>query len=234
MTRPELSAAASLRCAFFAVAVLAALALGQPAGATVVLTDEGGILQVDRYRVEGDWAHLELAGGGLLILPVANIERVVDDRAAAPGRLERSPAGFELRFRAGDSVPDTRYGQLIHATARRHGMSPALVAAMVQAESAFDPKAVSPKGARGLLQLMPATARRFGVAPERLFEPGPNLDAGVRYLAWLARRFPGDLARILAAYNAGEAQVERHGGVPPFAETRDYIRRIYRLLAPGR
>jgi soluble lytic murein transglycosylase-like protein len=101
---------------------------------------------------------------------------------------------------------------------------------MVKAESAFDPEAVSVKGARGLLQLMPATAMRFGVPPEALFEPRENLDAGVRYLKWLSERYPGDLPRILSAYNAGEGSVDRYGGVPPFRETRDYIRRIYSEL----
>ncbi len=230
MSRSPL-AAAGLRLVFVVFATLAALAAVRPAAAAVVLTDDGGVLQVDSYRVEGDWAHFSLAGGGMIVLPVARIERVVDDRAAEAGNVvSRLPAGIELSFRAGDPVPDTPYGEEIHDAARRHGVSPALVAAMVQAESAFDPKAVSPKGARGLLQLMPATARRFGVAAERLFEPGPNLDAGVRYLQWLKGRFPDDLARILAAYNAGEANVERYGGVPPFAETREYIRRISRLL----
>ncbi len=235
MNRPKPATAAVLRRTVVAFIALAIVAAGGPIEAAVVLTEDGGILQVDSYRVEEGWAHLSLSGGGLLILPVARIERVVDDRAAESDQLENQPpAGFELGIRSGDPVPDTPYGDLIYATAYRHGMSPTLVAAMVRAESAFDPEALSPKGARGLLQLMPATARRFGIASEQLFEPGPNLDAGVRYLAWLNQRFPGDLARILAAYNAGEAQVERYRGVPPFAETREYIQRIYRLLRSSR
>jgi soluble lytic murein transglycosylase-like protein len=98
---------------------------------------------------------------------------------------------------------------------------------MVRAESGFDPHAVSVKGARGLLQLMPATAARFGVAEDSLFEPITNLGAGARYLGWLAERFAGELPLILAAYNAGEGMVDRYGGVPPFRETQDYLRRIY-------
>ena len=105
-----------------------------------------------------------------------------------------------------------------------------LVAAMVRAESAFDPLAVSRKGASGLLQLMPSTAQRFGVELQEIFDPARNLDAGVRYIRWLSERFDGDLALILAGYNAGEATVERYEGVPPYAETQTYIRRIYSAL----
>jgi soluble lytic murein transglycosylase-like protein len=119
---------------------------------------------------------------------------------------------------------------LIFETARRHGVNPELVAALVRAESAFDPAALSHKGARGLMQLMPATARRFGVSPIESYDPGRNLEAGTRYLAWLLVRFDGDVVRALAAYNAGEGTVERYGGVPPYRETRTYIRRIYATL----
>jgi soluble lytic murein transglycosylase-like protein len=119
---------------------------------------------------------------------------------------------------------------MIHAAAERHGVNAGLVAALVRAESAFDPYAVSHKGARGLMQLMPATAKRFGVREHQIFEPDRNLEAGTRYLRWLLDRFDGDVVRALAAYNAGEGTVERYGGVPPFRETRDYIRRIYASL----
>ncbi|MEM8930352.1 MAG: lytic transglycosylase domain-containing protein, partial [Acidobacteriota bacterium] len=79
-------------------------------------------------------------------------------------------------------------------------------------------------------QLMPATAERFGVAPDETFDPAKNLDAGCRYLRWLADRFDDDLPRVLAAYNAGEGTVDRYGGVPPYRETRGYLRRIFRQL----
>ncbi|HSL84373.1 MAG TPA: lytic transglycosylase domain-containing protein, partial [Thermoanaerobaculia bacterium] len=127
-------------------------------------------------------------------------------------------------------VPAVPYGTEIFEAARRHGVAPELVAAVVRAESAFQARAVSVKGASGLMQLMPATARRFGVGADRIFDPQANVDAGVRYLAWLLERFENDLSLALAAYNAGEGTVDRYGGVPPFRETRGYIARIFTTL----
>jgi soluble lytic murein transglycosylase-like protein len=104
------------------------------------------------------------------------------------------------------------------------------VAALIRAESAGNPRAVSRKGARGLMQLMPATAQRFGVRKDKLFDPKHNLEAGIQYLSWLVEQFQGDLAKILAAYNAGEQAVWRYAGIPPYRETKTYVRRIYSLL----
>ncbi len=179
--------------------------------------------------MEGRRAVVELPGGGLLELSLSRVAQVVDDEISTEPEPP-PPAGFEHAFRDTDTVPETPFGELIFETARRHAVSPRLVAAMVRAESAFDPAAVSRKGAVGLLQLMPATARRFGLRSGERYRPAKNLDAGVRYLRWLLDRFEGELPLALAGYNAGEANVERYGGVPPFRETRDYIRRIYGFL----
>jgi soluble lytic murein transglycosylase-like protein len=101
---------------------------------------------------------------------------------------------------------------------------------VIGAESAYDARALSVKGARGLMQLMPATARRFGVTDERIHDPEVNVEAGTRYLAWLLDHFDGDLALALAAYNAGEGTVDRYQGVPPYRETRGYVQRIFHAL----
>lgn len=122
------------------------------------------------------------------------------------------------------------YGLLIDRVALAQGVEAALVAAMVQVESAFDATAVSPKGARGLMQVMPATAMRFGVAGDQLFDPAVNLEVGARYLRWLHERFAGDTERVLAAYNAGENAVDTYDGVPPYAETQQYVERIFTLM----
>jgi soluble lytic murein transglycosylase-like protein len=119
---------------------------------------------------------------------------------------------------------------LIHQAALTHSLSPALVEAVARVESGLNPRAVSPKGARGLLQLMPATARRFGVRTDRLFEPEHNLAAGAAYLAWLMERYDDNLDFALAAYNAGEGAVDDYGGIPPYRETQDYVRRVRAAL----
>ena len=113
----------------------------------------------------------------------------------------------------------------IDATARRHGLDPLLVRAVIQTESNFDPKAISPKGAVGLMQLMPATAQRYGV--ENRFDPAQNVEGGVRYLRDLIAMFEGDLTLALAAYNAGEGAVLKYGKrVPPYAESQQYVVKV--------
>jgi soluble lytic murein transglycosylase-like protein len=119
------------------------------------------------------------------------------------------------------------WDELIDSVATRHRVDPALVRAIVRVESNYNPMAVSSRGAKGLMQLIPATARRFGVS--NAFDPKANLDAGVRYLKYLMNMFNGDLRLSLAAYNAGENAVTGHNGVPPFPETRDYLRKISEL-----
>jgi soluble lytic murein transglycosylase-like protein len=116
------------------------------------------------------------------------------------------------------------YQLLIERTAERHQLDPLLLEALVEVESGRNAEAVSPKGARGLGQLMPATARRFEV--DDVHDPEDNLDGAARYLAWLIDRYGGDLTLALAAYNAGEGAVDRYVGVPPYPETRAYVRKV--------
>ena len=118
----------------------------------------------------------------------------------------------------------TAYAEEIATAIARHGVDEALVRAVIHAESAFNPNAVSHAGAQGLMQLIPATAARFGVADP--FTPAQNIAGGVEYLAWLTRRFDGDLTKIAAGYNAGEGAVDRYGGVPPYQETIRYVERV--------
>jgi soluble lytic murein transglycosylase-like protein len=120
----------------------------------------------------------------------------------------------------------TAYDDLITQNAERHGISPDLVRAVIQAESGFNRYAVSPKGAMGLMQLMPATARDLGVVDP--FHPAENIRAGVAYLAGLLTRFKQNVEYALAAYNAGPERVERYDGVPPYRETQAYVKKITR------
>ena len=116
------------------------------------------------------------------------------------------------------------YEAEIAAAARQYGVEEAVVRAIIHAESSFNPMALSHAGAQGLMQLMPATARRFGVTDS--YNAGQNIRGGVQYLAWLLKRFNGNLTLAAAGYNAGEGAVDRHGGVPPYQETQRYVARV--------
>jgi soluble lytic murein transglycosylase-like protein len=116
------------------------------------------------------------------------------------------------------------YRDEIAAAAREFGVEEAIVRAVIHAESAYNPMALSRAGAQGLMQLMPATARRFGVSNS--YDASQNIRGGVQYLAWLLRRFNGDLTLAAAGYNAGEGAVDRYKGVPPYSETQRYVQRV--------
>lgn len=116
------------------------------------------------------------------------------------------------------------FDQLIRQAAQQHGVSEGLIKAVMHTESGFNIKARSPVGAQGLMQLMPATARRFNVS--NAYDPQQNIFAGAKYLSWLLKRFNGDTRLAIAAYNAGEGNVDKYGGIPPFRETQDYVRRV--------
>lgn len=116
------------------------------------------------------------------------------------------------------------FDQLIRQAAQQHGISEGLIKAVMHTESGFNINARSPVGAQGLMQLMPATARRFKVS--NAYDPQQNILGGAKYLSWLLKRFNGNTQLAVAAYNAGEGNVDKYGGVPPFRETQDYVRRV--------
>jgi len=132
---------------------------------------------------------------------------------------------------AGISVRDAaKIDELVEQTASRFHVDPELIRAMVRVESGYDAKAVSSKGAMGLMQLIPATAQRFGVV--NAFDPKQNLEGGVNYMKYLMDLFGGDLNLSLAAYNAGEHSVQRSGGIPAIPETQNYVRKVTALYRP--
>lgn len=137
------------------------------------------------------------------------------------GRGHKGTSASALQWLAKQHDRRTKYDVYIERYAEQYDVDPTLIRAVIQVESNFDPKCVSVKGARGLMQLMPATAKRFGVTD--VHDPEQNIRGGVRYLAYLTELFNGDLRRVLAGYNAGEGAVMRYGGIPPYQETSNYV-----------
>jgi soluble lytic murein transglycosylase-like protein len=113
---------------------------------------------------------------------------------------------------------------IIFHAGEKAGVDPRFIHAVIQQESKYNPKAVSPVGAKGLMQMMPATAERFGLKDP--FDPTANVEAGTKYLKWLLKRFDGDVSLALAGYNAGEGSVDKYKGVPPYSETQNYVKKI--------
>lgn len=220
-----------------ALAAAIALVLAAPAPAALVVLEEGRHLKVTAFElVDGERIRLTLIGGGQLVLPIERIERIVDDEIdatepAAPPQLPAAPARPRVSVRKLTGKPHgapARWAALVEKTAVAHNLDPALVAAVIRVESNWEPRAVSRKGARGLMQLMPATARRLGVS--RSFDPAQNVRGGALYLSRLAERFgENEVEKVLAAYNAGEDAVETYKGVPPYRETREYVRKVMAL-----
>jgi len=151
--------------------------------------------------------------------------------SAAQGANGMAPPATATTAAAGTSTlpAGTPYAAEITAAATRNGVEPALLAALVKQESGFNPTAGSPAGAQGLTQLMPATAASLGVTDSH--DPAQALEGGAKYLRQQLDRFGGDVARALAAYNAGPGAVERFGGVPPYAETQNYVRNVQAFAA---
>jgi hypothetical protein len=191
----------ALGSALFAAAVLAPMGVGAE---LVELAEQDGTIHLTNTPTDPRYQRLGIAPSPL---PPASL-------AAAPAR----PAS------AGRPMIDAH----IRDAAERYGVPEQLVAALIRVESGFNPRAVSPKGARGLMQLMPATASQLGV--RNAFDPAENIDGGVRHLRGLIERYENDLPLALAAYNAGAGAVAQYGGIPPYAETQQYVTRILQIV----
>ena len=152
---------------------------------------------------------------------------VLSDRELnTPTKIYEVPGAPSYRTTTADARPASgpRFDDIVVAHAQRHALRPELVRAVIQVESGYNPMATSPKGAMGLMQLMPATARELGV--RNPYDPEDNIRGGTRYLRLLLDRYDGNEQLALAAYNAGSGAVDRYSGVPPYRETRDYVRKV--------
>ena len=200
------------------------VAAGRPARAELAYFSSGHSLSIEDHREEGDSLVLRLRAGGEIVCDRTLIVRFAPDEVPYPEPPDPAAAsGASQAPAVTDAVP---YGDIIDRVSAEHHVDARLVRAMISVESGYQERARSRKGAMGLMQLMPDTARRFNVTDP--YNPQANIEGGIRYLRTLLDRFPERLA--LAAYNAGEAAVERFRGIPPYAETRDYVTRVLRLV----
>jgi soluble lytic murein transglycosylase-like protein len=196
------------------------------AEAEIVLLTSGRTLQARSHRIDGDTIVLQLRNGGEVTCDRSLIEKIVEDEVPyeepqAVSRGDATPAPAPGQSLA----PAVPYADLITSLAQAQGIDPMLVSALIKVESNYHPRARSHKGAMGLMQLMPATARQYNL--RNPYDPRANVAAGVKHLKSLIDRWGVELA--LAAYNAGEEAVKRFNGVPPYRETRSYVSRILSL-----
>lgn len=216
----------------FPLALSVCLAAPAVNATDLVIFEDGRGVRVSGFTFADGVARLSLESGGELGVPVGSItaiERAIDAEDPKPVEdparaTEAAVLLDDLRAQEKWRQAAGRYADAIAAAADRNVLDRALLAAVVKVESNFNPYAVSPKGACGLLQLMPQTAKRFGV--KNVFDVTQNIEAGAQYLRWLLDRFEGRVDLALAGYNAGEGAVERHRGIPPFAETEWYVIKV--------
>ena len=195
--------------AFFLLATFVAMFAAPSARAEYVLLKSGQRLVVTGYQLVGDTYKFQIAGGSTEI-PASEVIAIEPEEVfhAAPR----------------NTLVDTPYASFIVAASKHHGVDADLIVSVITAESKFNPKAISRKNARGLMQLLPETAARLGV--KNIFDPEQNIEAGTRYLRELLDRYNNDLTLTLAAYNAGPQRVELYKSVPPYRETLSYVRRV--------
>ena len=214
------------------------LGFSVPASGEIVFLTSGRTMNIAAHRYDGEAVVLHLRSGGVMRMPKALVDRVGPDEVpwvepssiGSPGSI--SSPGSVQEVQQVPQVPQVPVLQvpahveaLIAKAAKAHDVDANLVRAVIKVESAYKPRARSHKGAMGLMQLMPATAREYGV--RNAYDPAENINAGVKHLKSLLDRF--DVRLAVAAYNAGAGAVQRYGGVPPYRETRDYVRKVLAL-----
>ena len=194
--------------------VLALAAFAAGARADYFVLRSGARLNVTAYQLVGERYRIQINGGSAEIA-------AADVIAIEPEEIFISAPRMPLI--------QAPYGDMIQSAAKKYSVDADLIFSVIAAESNFNPRAISRRGARGLMQLLPATGTRFGV--KDIFDPAQNIDAGTQYLRDLMARYQGDLVLTLAAYNAGPGAVERYGRVPPYNETISYVRAIRKTYA---
>jgi hypothetical protein len=217
-----------MRPKILALATLALVATAVPASAEIVFLKSGRTFSVKSHQVDGDRITLTLRSGGDITCDKGLIDRIGADEVPyvepEPEKIETPDVELDQQDRS--ALDGTPYAEIIGSAAAAHGVDPMLVRALIQVESGYRPHAKSRRGAMGLMQLMPSTARAYQV--RNPFDPKTNIEAGIKHLKTLIDRFRG-VELALAAYNAGPGAVEKFNGVPPYRETRSYVSRILAL-----
>ena len=220
-------------------AALCALLCAAPARSELIVFSDGRVVKAAGYEViEADQElEVRVRGGGSYRVDLSLVERIVEDEVEVSEVVVQSvggpePVAYDLSYKD-DRQPlfASAYDAIIRAEAKKNDVDASLVSALIRAESNYQPRAISRKGARGLMQLMPATAKRLSV--KKPFDPASNVSGGVRYLKELLKRFQHRPELVLAAYNAGEGAVETYGGVPPYRETIGYVKKILSWWTPA-
>ncbi|MGH9549566.1 MAG: lytic transglycosylase domain-containing protein [Terriglobales bacterium] len=215
--------------------VLGVLLLALPAlGADLAILRNGFSIRHERRETVGPATRLYLGSDkGYIDIATNQIERFEKDLSPAvvPAALSAStPTAATVlvpaRMAKAQSLKPQDLNEVINTISGRHHIDPDFISSVIHAESGFNPRAVSPKGAQGLMQLMPGTASKLGVS--NAFDPSANVEGGTRYLTELLQRYNFDVIKALAAYNAGPMRVQQYGGVPPYRETQAYVARIVR------
>jgi soluble lytic murein transglycosylase-like protein len=208
-----------------AICTLSVLAAAAPATADTVRLSNGLSMTVDHVRFEGEYAVIVMPGGGTVRTLRSLILDVIPDEPA--GARDLALAALDASRAAGRPQPEQEeLMRRIDRAAMKAGIDPRLAHAVIRAESNYRPLAISPKGAMGLMQIMPVLAREYGVQDP--FDVDQNLDAGLRHLKRLLGRHD-TVSLALAAYNAGEGAVSRYGSIPPYRETQNYVRKVMAL-----
>jgi hypothetical protein len=211
-------------------ALLALVLPALPAAAELIVFEDGRVVKAAGYQLHSEELEISLPGGGSYRVELGRVERIVDDEVVidtvvVEPALLALDGPFDLSYSAERrALFGTAYDGIIEKAAKEYDIDASLISALIRAESNYEPRAVSRKGARGLMQLMPATAKRLSVRAS--FDPAANVRGGVRYLRELVDRFGHQPELVLAAYNAGEGAVQTYGGVPPYRETIAYVDRI--------
>ncbi len=213
-----------LHCLSVAAVAFAWAAWVVPAHAEIVFLASGRTLSVKGHQIQGDSIVLSLRTGGEVTCDRSLIEKIFPDEVPYPEPA--AEAADAAQSQPSGLLQSTPYGEIISALSEAHGVDPLLVRALIQVESNYEARARSRKGAMGLMQLMPSTAREYKV--RNPFDPKTNIEAGIKHLKSLIDRFDG-VELALAAYNAGEGAVAKFNGIPPYRETRKYVSRILSL-----